>query len=130
MLFWIASMHPITFLMDLVGVAIGLPLLYFAAKHSVFEWRGDDVFYKTHIWIEILVLILFFFRFFYRFFYQGNAFQTAHTPEEVQQQLKILYDPFMSIVIFLVCTYYVGYAIFLLKKVSGLRMGHEARRFN
>jgi len=52
---------------DIAGFSIGLLLLYLAIKNKVFEKREKGLYYRAHIWIELIIMILFLARFVYRF---------------------------------------------------------------
>ena len=129
MMMWFALLNPITFLYDFIGMGIGVTLFYWAAKHSVFENREGVVFYRTNVWIELIVITLFLSRFVYRYLFLDTGIRKAYTVEETQEQLQSINDPFMSTAIFLVCFYYIANAIFLLKKISEVKRQNNPEQY-
>jgi hypothetical protein len=116
-----AAFHPLSYLTDFGGMLLGLVLLYWSAKHSVFERRQDGLYYRTNIWIELIVVVLFLSRFIYRIGIFYNAFSgQVETPEELKSRLEALRDPYTGALIFILFTYYVGYSIFVLRKNTAL----------
>lgn len=109
-------MHPILYLADAAGIACGITLAYFAVRHCTFEWRDQDLYYRTHIWIEMLVLALFSgriaFRFIFMFSPEGQA-MLANDPAQMQQYTR---DPWTAFVFFIIVAYYIWYFRFLLKE--------------
>ncbi len=99
---------------DLAGISLGLTLLYLAVKNTVFEKRQDGLYYRTHIWIELTILILFLARFIYRF-YTLFTHVKSNSPEEMQNSLQNVRDPLTSSVFLVICAYYIGYFAFILK---------------
>ncbi len=117
-----AALHPISYLADFCGVILGLALLYWAIRHSVFEKREKDFYYRTNIWVELIVVVLFLSRFIWRIslFYQVFS-SDVETPEELKARINSLRDPYTGALIFILFTYYIGYSIFVLRKHSELK---------
>jgi hypothetical protein len=117
-----AALHPLSYFSDFGGALLGLALLYWSVQHSVFELRGTDYFYRTNIWIEIIVVVLFLSRFLYRIsiFYEFMSVR-ATTPEELKSRLNSLRDPVTGGLIFILFAYYIGYSFFVLRKVAELK---------
>ncbi|MDF2963836.1 MAG: hypothetical protein K0S39_5571, partial [Paenibacillus sp.] len=63
---YLGMLHPINFVADAAGLAAGLVLSYYAVKHLRFEKRPDGWYYRTHIGIEVTVLVIFMSRIGYR----------------------------------------------------------------
>lgn len=117
-LFFISScfLHPISFIYVLTGAAIGSLLLTYAIKHSQFETRKDELFYRTHIWIESIVLFLFLSRFLFRItlLFQISNKQANMNSLEYSQHFTT--DPLTMSVFFILVVYYIGFYLFLIKK--------------
>lgn len=101
---------------DAIGIIAGLILAYIATNHAKFEKRENGLYFKTHIWVEIAIIVLFLARFGYRIFMLRNMFQPGESPEEMQSHMQNMQDPFTGAVIFAFCTYYIGYFSFILKE--------------
>ncbi len=54
---------PLILLWDVIGIAGGLALAYVATNHAKFEKRENGLYFKTHVWVEITVIVLFIARF-------------------------------------------------------------------
>ncbi|MEC1021191.1 sporulation protein [Bacillus paralicheniformis] len=61
-----SALHPLSYFYDLIGIALGLILTVYALKHVSIENRDGILYFKTHLWIELIVLLLFLYRFLYR----------------------------------------------------------------
>jgi hypothetical protein len=117
-----AALHPISYLIDLGGAISGLALLFWSMRHSVFEKRGNDFYYRTNIWIELLVFVLFLSRLISRISLFYQLFSTdAETPAELKAKIQSLRDPYTGALIFILFAYYIGYSVFVLKKVAELK---------
>jgi hypothetical protein len=114
----LAALHPISLVSDTVGVLIGFVLLFFATKNTVFEKRNDNLFYRTHIWIELLILFIFFGRLLYRISIMYRVLESSQSQYETRSQLESMRDPFTAAVFFIICTYYIGYFSFILKRAA------------
>ncbi|MGO0059166.1 hypothetical protein ACTID9_03980 [Brevibacillus fluminis] len=116
--------HPILYLADAAGIACGILLAFFAVRHCTFEWRGPDLYHRTHIGIEMAVLALFLgriaFRFAFMFSPAGQA-ALANDPTQMQQYSR---DPWTAFVFFILVAYYIWYYRFLLKEGTA-RLGSE-----
>jgi hypothetical protein len=123
MLFGSAALHPISYLTDLAGALVGCGILYWAMKHTIFENRADDLYYRTNIWVEVTVIGLFLIRFFSRIpmFYQALNVK-AETLEEKRARIESLRDPYTGALIFILIAYYIGYSAFILKKAPAAKM--------
>ncbi|XBO85216.1 sporulation protein [Bacillus licheniformis] len=71
-----SALHPLSYFYDLIGIALGLILTAYALKHVSIENRGGVLYFRTHLWIELIVLLLFLYRFLYRIAEIGQL-QTA-----------------------------------------------------
>lgn len=111
-----SAAHPISYLYDLVGVMIGIIFVFYAMKHSSFEYRNDILFYRTHIWIESIILFLFLSRFLYRFVFIFNMADTQAPMTTPQNAQFIAKDPLTMIVFFIIAVYYIGFYYFVLTK--------------
>ncbi|GIN87938.1 protein csk22 [Heyndrickxia sporothermodurans] len=116
LLLFTSALHPISFLYDLVGAAIGSALLIFAMRHSQFERQKETIMFRTHIWIESLILFIFLSRFLYRIFeiYTLSKTQPQLGPEAYGR------DPLTLAVFFILAVYYIGYYSFVLIKSKSI----------
>ncbi|WP_367015735.1 sporulation protein [Priestia koreensis] len=107
-----SAVHPISYLYDAIGIVGGIILLSYAQKHSQLEMRENLLYYRTHIWIESIVLLLFLSRFLYRFI------QIMKIDPETQASYgkHFASDPLTMIVFFLLATYYIGYNLYIYGK--------------
>jgi hypothetical protein len=105
----------ISLIADIAGISIGLSLLYLAIKNTVFEKREGGLYYRTHIWIELTIMILFLGRFIYRFYGIFTSQISSHSPEEMPNSVQNLRDPLTSSVFLVICAYYIGYFTYILK---------------
>ncbi len=101
---------------DGIGIMAGLALAYVATYHAQFEKREDGLYYKTHIWVEATVVCLFIARFIYRIFISKDMFQPEQTGQDVQARMQAMRDPVTRSILFIFCTYYLGYFSFVFKE--------------
>ena len=111
-----AIIFPMMLIGDVIGIIAGLILAYIATNHAQFEKREKGLYFKTHIWVEITVLVLFVARFAYRFFILKGMFQPNESPEDMQKSMQTMQDPLTGAAIFAFCAYYIGYFSFILKE--------------
>ncbi len=111
----VTLVNPMALLADAVGILLGLVLVYFAVKNTIFENRGEGLFYRTHIWVELTVLFLFFTRLLYRFYTMAQVMGSTQSEEQTRDRLNDLRNPLTASVFFIICTYYIGYFLFILK---------------
>ncbi|MBS4174558.1 sporulation protein [Bacillus sp. FJAT-49736] len=114
-----SALHPISYLYDLLGIILGSILVMYAMKHSTFEMRNTTLYYRTHIWIESLVLFIFLSRFAYRivFMLQMTSNVNMNDPQNTQYYAK---DPLTMGVFFLLAAYYIGFYSFVIKRGTSL----------
>ncbi|HWY36390.1 MAG TPA: hypothetical protein VNX68_17225 [Nitrosopumilaceae archaeon] len=111
-------LHPISLISDGLGIILGLVLVYFAIKNTIFDNRVDGLFYRTHIWIELTVLFLFFARLIYRFYQMSVVMEKVHSGEQMSDKLNDIRNPLTAVVLFIMCTYYISYFLFVLKQAK------------
>lgn len=112
-----AALHPFSYLTDLAGALLGAGLLYWSTKHTIFQNRGADLYYRTNIWIEVTIIALFLIRFIFRLPVLIKIFNVeAETLEERKAKIEALRDPYTGALIFILIVYYIGYSAFILKK--------------
>lgn len=115
LLMWYAALDPVQYLFDLGGLALGAGLAYLAVKNMMFESRKDGLFFKTHVWVEIVILAVFFIRLAWRYYIVYNEY-AGLAPEVISRKLRYSSDPFTGVVFFLLCTYYIGYYAFVYRR--------------
>ncbi len=113
--------HPISFISDIVGIALGVGLVYLAIKNTKFEQRTDGMYYRTHIWIELSVLLLILGRVAFRLFKMSQVFDKMDELQQNRDALKDISNPFTASIFFILCTYYICYFAFILKKAQALK---------
>jgi len=104
--------HPIAYVGDAAGLLVGTALALVAVRYLVFEKRESDWYYRTHVWIESVVLVLFLARLVLRVWevMQNGGRQNAAQAE----------DPVTAGAIFMFVGYYIAFAIGLLRKERAL----------
>lgn len=100
------------------GILAGLGLVYVATKDVQFEIRKDGLYYRTTIWIELTVLLLFFARFIFRFYALYSSLGHLQSIAALQNIIHNTNDPYTAGAVMVLCTYYTGYYIVVIKKGS------------
>jgi len=113
-----AIINPMSLISDGIGIIAGLVLAYIATNHAKFEKRENGLYFKTHIWVEMIVITLFMARLVYRLYMYQDLFQPDQNSQDMQNSMKSMQDPFTGAVIFTFCTYYIGYFSFVLKEAK------------
>lgn len=111
-----AVIRPVGLIPDIIGIIAGLVLAYIATNHAEFEKREERLYFKTHIWVEIIVIILFLVRFSYRLYMMRNMFQPGQTQIDAQTRMEYMRDPFTALIFLTFCAYYIGYYAFIIKE--------------
>jgi hypothetical protein len=120
LLLGVSAIHPISYIYEAAGCLLGGVLLAMAIKWSRFEKREGTIFYRTHIWIETLVLFLFLSRFLYRMFYIFQSSERHAALNSSQMNMQYTKDPITMGVYFLLVVYYVGYVFYVIRKARGI----------
>src|ERR1700722_20007063 len=63
-----AIINPMSLVYDGIGIVAGVVLAYIATNHAKFEKRENGLYFKTHIWVEITIIVLFMARLGYRLY--------------------------------------------------------------
>ncbi|MDU0205919.1 hypothetical protein ACYEXS_13360 [Paenibacillus sp. MAH-36] len=117
-IFLLGFVHPIHFIGYLIGLAAGAGLGLTAIRHTRFEHRADGCYYRTHLWIEIAVLVLFLSRIIYRVaFIALSPNASSMNPADPTQFTK---DPVTAGVFFIIVSYYILFFGYLLREESKL----------
>lgn len=117
-IFLLGFVHPIHFIGYLIGLAGGAFLGRTAIRHTRFEHRSDGWYYRTHLWVEVTVLILFLGRIAYRYAVIAlSATPTTMNPADFSQFTK---DPVTAGVFFIIVSYYVLFLSYLLREGAKL----------
>ncbi|MES9687561.1 sporulation protein [Bacillus sp. JJ353] len=109
-----SSLHPLSYLYDLIGILLGLLLTIYALKHLSIENREGVIYFRTHLWVELIVLCLFLYRFLSRLI-EINRLQTIQSGGSAYGTF-FAQDPATMIGFFVLAVYYVGFSFFILKK--------------
>lgn len=117
-IFLLGFVHPIHFIGYIIGLAAGIALGLTAIRHTLFEHRTDGWYYRTHLWIEITVLVLFLSRIVYRLAFISLSSNSANmNPVDLTQFTK---DPLTAGVFFIIVSYYVLFFSYLLREEAKL----------
>ncbi|SDO90406.1 hypothetical protein SAMN04487897_12658 [Paenibacillus sp. yr247] len=117
-IFLLGFVHPIHFIGYIIGLAAGIGLGLTAIRHTRFEHRADGWYYRTHLWIEIAVLVLFLSRIVYRLaFITLSADPANMNPADPTQFTK---DPVTAGVFFIIVSYYILFFGYLLREEAKL----------
>ncbi|NOV04665.1 hypothetical protein [Paenibacillus planticolens] len=117
-IFLLGFIHPIHFIGYIIGLAAGTGLGLTAIRHTRFEHRADGWYYRTHLWIEIAVLVLFISRIAYRLAFIGlSANPASMNPADPSQFTK---DPVTAGVFFIIVSYYILFFGYLLREETKL----------
>ncbi|RTE04415.1 hypothetical protein [Paenibacillus whitsoniae] len=111
--------HPIHFIGYGLGLAGGTLLGLTAIRHTRFEHRADGWYYRTHLWVEITVLVLFLGRIAYRYatIAVSSSPATTMNPTGFDQFSK---DPVTAGVFFIIVSFYVIFFGYLLREEKKL----------
>lgn len=128
-IFLLGFIHPIHFIGYLIGLAAGVGLGLTAIRHTRFEHRADGWYYRTHLWIEIAVLVLFLSRIIYRvvFIALSPNPTSSLNPADLTQFTK---DPVTAGVFFIIVSYYILFFGYLLREETKLDPTAEVSTVN
>lgn len=105
---------------DAVGVVLGAALVYLAIMTTGFQQRGTEVYYRPNMWVGLGLVLILIGRVVFRLVY---VYQDLGSLQSVQQggsinssQLSYANDPYIVSVFFLLCTYYIGYNLWLIRR--------------
>jgi hypothetical protein len=122
----VSLIHPILIIADVVGIAAGAVLAYYAIRHFIYEWRDEFLYSRTHIYIESTVLILFLGRVLYRVLAVFTMSQNLVVVQGDNQMTPYTRDPYTVGIFCVILTYYIIYNSFLIRKGEALLI--EKRR--
>ena len=109
----VGYLHPIAYVGDAVGMLAGAGLALLAIQFLVFEQRDGTWYYRTHVWVESIVIVLFLARLGFR------AWEMTRSGGG-HQSVARLEDPFTSGAVLMFICYYLLFAIALLFKGRNL----------
>ncbi|HUX19792.1 MAG TPA: hypothetical protein VMW69_01045 [Spirochaetia bacterium] len=109
-------LRPIAFAGDAVGILAGALLAFAAIRNITFERREGDWYYRTHVWVESVVLVLFVGRLAYRIIESVAAGRHASGTNNLSQ----LEDPLTAGALLMFVCYYVAFAIALIQREKKL----------
>jgi hypothetical protein len=117
---YMGTLHPVNFIADGVGLAAGLVLGYYAIKHIRFEQREDIWYYRTHLWVEVTVIVLLLGRIVYKllelYLQAPSTFQTGGASSmDIYTR-----DPITVGIFFVLISFYIRYFTYLLGKQKKL----------
>ncbi|SFM15402.1 Protein of unknown function [Paenibacillus sp. 1_12] len=113
-------LHPIHFIADAIGLAAGLILSYYAIKHIRFEKRDDVWYYRTHLWVEVTIIVLLLGRIVYKLlsvYYLQNGSDMSSAAPSLESYTK---DPLTVGIFFVLISFYIRYFTYLLRKQKEL----------
>lgn len=109
-------LHPVSLISDLIGIALGFALAYYAAGLTRFERRGAQWAYLSNPWIGGLVTVLFFGRLAYRVF---DMVQYGFS-QNMSVQLQHMAGSWTSGLMLIMFAYYIAFNMLLLGKQKRL----------
>ncbi|UQZ83600.1 hypothetical protein SK3146_02787 [Paenibacillus konkukensis] len=118
-LLYAGFLHPVNLIAAAAGLICGLVLAYYAVKHTEFEQRADGLYYRTHLWVNIAVLVLLVGRIAYRVM-QMNAQAPMTDPPAGNPMEMYGRDPLTVGIFFVLVSYYIRFFTFLLRKEKEL----------
>ncbi|MBU5245434.1 kinase [Bacillus halotolerans] len=120
--------HPFLYRYFIIGILGGCLLVFFARKNLSFEKRRGKIYFRTHIWVELILLTLFLSRFLYRVTELYLAAPDLHSLGSYSQSIGT--DPFTIGVCFLIAVYYIGFSSTVIKiSRNGLEQnGHSKEK--
>ncbi|MEC0232438.1 hypothetical protein [Paenibacillus alba] len=121
-IFLLGFIHPIHFIGYIIGLAAGAALGLTAIRHTRFEHRLDGWYYRTHLWVEIAVLVLFLGRVVYRVAFISLATNATANPSSINpvDLTQFSKDPLTAGVFFIIVSYYVLFISYLLREEANL----------
>lgn len=111
----------------IVGVAVGIGLGIWGAKHTRFQKQDDVLYYIPHTYAGMVVSALFLGRIIYRFvMISGSAFSvvsvgTAPSPGDFGGFGGIYHNPVTRCIFFILIGYYVYYYLYVLRESKHLK---------
>ncbi|MCY8945681.1 kinase [Bacillus atrophaeus] len=105
--------HPFLYAYLTLGILGGFLLVFFAKRNISFEKRRGKIYFRTHIWVELILLSLFLSRFLYRVSGLYLAHPDLKNPDSYSQTIGT--DPLTICIFFLIAVYYIGFSSFVLK---------------
>ncbi len=121
LLLGITIIHPMSLIADSIGIAIGIGLVYISIKNTTFEKRPDGFYYRTHIWIELSLLLLILGRLAFRFYKMTAVFDQIENLQQNPDPIKDIRNPYTATIFFILCTYYICYFVYILKMAQALK---------
>lgn len=101
--------HPFLYGYLIFGILGGWLLVVFAKKNISFEKRRGKIYFRTHIWVEIILLTLFLSRFLYRVTELYLTSPDLNSLGSYSQSIGT--DPLTIGVFFLIAVYYIGFLL-------------------
>lgn len=116
---------PMALASDALGILLGLILVYFAAKTTTFESRNQVWYYRPNPWLGAVLIALFIGRMAVRSIVLLPMYSQVATQSQAQVQNQAQFgmyarDPWTAGVLFILLSYYVGYAVFVSRRVRHL----------
>ncbi|WP_274653761.1 hypothetical protein [Paenibacillus humicola] len=124
-------LQPVALIGDACGILAGVMLVYFSARTTTFENRQGSWFYRPNPWIGALLIAVFIARFAYRMIVMLPVYEQIGSDNAAQLQNPNSFeaysrDPWTTAVFFVLIAYYIGYAVFVMRKVAHLRQETQA----
>ncbi|ARB37318.1 MULTISPECIES: mother cell-specific sporulation protein Csk22 [Bacillus] len=118
-----SAIHPFLYGYLILGILGGWLLVFFAKKNISFEKRRGKIYFRTHIWVEVILLTLFLSRFLYRV---TELYLTSPDLNRLgSYSQSIGTDPLTIGVCFLIAVYYIGFSSFVIKLSRNELEQHE-----
>lgn len=104
--------HPETLFINAIGVILGVGLGYLGVRNATIEKRDAGIYYRTHSWIEIGILIVIFIRLTIRLYEIWASIRNL-PPNQALGQVWAQKDPLTGIIVSVFSTYYICYFIYI-----------------
>ncbi|ASP26500.1 kinase [Bacillus velezensis] len=105
--------HPALYGHLIFGTFCGWLLVLFAKRNISFEERRGKMYFRTHLWIELILLTLFLSRFIYRVIEIYRVTADFTHPEAYSQTVGA--DPLTISIFYFIAVYYSGFSFYVLK---------------
>jgi hypothetical protein len=111
--------NPVRYIFDGLGILAGSIIACYSLRTSVFEWRGNDWFYRQNQWIGKCMLVLLAGRIVHKGYEDIVALVSAAANGPFTQNVPLAEytrDPSLTGIMYLVIAYYIVFYTLLIRK--------------
>jgi len=121
-----ALVSPFMVLLDAIGVVLGAVLVYVSIRTTEFQQQGEKVYYRPNMWVGVSLIVILVGRIAFRLVFAYDSIEKTATQPHAANGASALQagyanDPYIISVFFVLCTYYIGYNLWLIYKHRQLR---------